>query len=109
MICLGFTSPRARLAHQCELCNRTIDAGEVYGRWRMIGDDGPYVWKECAHCRALLALYRSEIVYDDSEGYGWDSVADWEPSTAAGVAAQVGWRMRWRTGDGHLLPLPEAA
>jgi hypothetical protein len=105
---IGFSTPVARIEHHCSLCDRTIEPGEQYARHRMVGDDGPYVWKECAHCRALMKVYGSEIVWDWYEGWGDEDVREWEPSTAEGREAQAHWRARWRGPDGALYPVPVA-
>lgn len=104
---IGFTKPKARTEHTCSLCSRTIEPGEVYNRHRMIGDDGPYVWKQCAHCIALMVTYGAEIVWDWHEGWSDEDVHEWEPGTPEGHQAQADWRNRWRGPDGALVSVPE--
>lgn len=101
--------PKARKEHRCSLCSRTIRVGEVYRRCRMVWDDGPYVFRECAHCHALLA--RREHGLDDAldwadDGYTDETIWDWEPTTVAGLRQKVHFRRRWTRRDGSLYPVP---
>ena len=98
--------PVARKAHICCMCSRTIDPGETYRRARAVGDDGPYVFKECMHCRLLIKLHGDEFVWDWYEGYCDEDVREWEPATVATMRLKVQFRRRWRRRDGALYPLP---
>lgn len=98
---------KARTDHLCDMCGRTINPGETYRRQRNIWEDGPYTWKECEHCEALLRAY-PEIIgdyYDYDEGIGSWVLEEWKPSTAEGVEHRRQWLARWRD-DGELLPVP---
>jgi hypothetical protein len=46
--------PTARIEHWCSTCCRIIQPGETYRRIRLITDDGPDVYKGCAHCEAVF-------------------------------------------------------
>jgi hypothetical protein len=50
---LDDATPTARKQHFCDQCLRAIEPGETYRRQRVITDDGPDVWKTCAHCQAV--------------------------------------------------------
>lgn len=101
------SEPVARKAHQCEDCGRRIDPGELYLRQRVLGDDGPYTWKRCAHCRALVALYYDEMAFDWHEGVGADDISEWEPATPESREHKRQWLDKWRS-DGKLYPIPTA-
>lgn len=103
---LADDSPVARKTHTCDMCSRTIEPGETYRRARSVGDDGPYTFKECGHCRLLLSLYGDEFVWDWWEGYSPEDVIEWEPQTVATLRLKVQFRRRWRRRDGGLYPLP---
>lgn len=97
--------PKARVSHECELCGRRIDPGEVYTRG--VGIDGTaWTWKECAHCT------RAQTIYDlswDGE-YNAECFQDWAgdggPRDIEEARAMAGYRKRWRTARGNLWPLP---
>lgn len=105
---LGDSKPKARVEHRCGLCNRVIGVGETYHRARIVGDDGPYVFKKCAHCSATLRLYFDEIVWEPSEGYCDEDFHNWEPSTIHGARLRAQYRRKWRRRDGTLYPVPTA-
>lgn len=100
------TNPVARKEHYCDLCNRVIDAGETYTRTRAVGDDGPYVWKQCSHCTALLLIYGDDIIWDRWEGYCDEDVRQWEPTGDAEQVLKARWLQHWRDVDGTLVPVP---
>ena len=52
------------------MCNTPILPGELYRRARVIGDDGPYVWKEHPDCAEIGTLALSE--YGDDDGYDYE-------------------------------------
>lgn len=106
---LATENPVARKEHTCSLCGRTIQPGERYSRQRCIGDDGPYVFKDCAHCHALVKVL-NEVEgdwYDTDFGYSMYDVAEFEPSTIRTARLKVMWRRQWRRRDGALYPVPE--
>lgn len=69
---LDNVTPVARKQHRCSVCYRTIEPGETYRRQRVITDDGPDVWKSCAHCDrvfdAVWASLGSDSAYFMDEG-----------------------------------------
>lgn len=108
MIFLEDVRPVARVEHTCSLCGRTIAQGETYRRCRLIGDDGPYTFKECAHCRAFMDLTTVvEAAISWGEGYSTDDFCEWEPDDFQGARWQVQWKRQWRRRDGALYPVPE--
>lgn len=101
------SKPVARKDHHCNLCGRIIGAGETYDRARLVAyDDGPYVFKTCTHCQALLFLHPDSWEYAD-EGYTTDDIIEWEPSTIAGLRAKAMFMRGWRRRDGALYPVPQ--
>jgi hypothetical protein len=98
--------PTARIAHTCQMCGRTIQPGEVYRRQRNIWDGtDPYVWKECAHCEALLKVGTFDDYWWD-EGVNEDTIREWEPPTITDMRWKVQWLRRWARRDGSLYPIP---
>lgn len=82
------TTPVAKKTHTCSWCDTSINPGEKYHRARLIGDDGPYVWKACAACQALVADVDAWLGYAD-EGISPDCFAEWadeHPDDARAVA-----------------------
>lgn len=97
------TYPKARIKHECGLCGRTIHPGETYRR--AVNLDGTaYTWKECEHC-AAFAL-NADIGW--GEEYDSDSAECYEPTTWEEARWCAGYRKRWRTRNGNLLPVPGA-
>lgn len=95
--------PRARKPHVCDDCRRTIDAGETYWRYTLLGEGPPFAWKRCAHCRALL--HEIDVTGWDGlicNGWAWDT----EPRTWTEARWLASCRKGWRTRDGRLLPIP---
>jgi len=96
--------PVARKIHTCEMCIRVIGVGERYLRGAGFGDGTAWTWRECAHCEAVRKLY------DISDGgeYGEDMFDEWAKDSrdVAELRHAAGWRMRWRTRAGTLLPVP---
>lgn len=101
-------NPVARLTHRCCLCNRQIMPGERYNRQRNIGDDGPYVFKACAHCHALTRVSNILDAVDYyGEGYIEDDFQEWEPGTVQEARWKVQYNRKWQRRDGALYPIPE--
>lgn len=104
-----FTTPEtpvARTRHFCTNCYRVIDPGEMYQRGR--GYDGGDAWtyKTCAHCQAVIRLYDPQ---DYNGLYSEDGMEAWLDNGARDVSEarhMAGYRMRWRTKSGALLPIP---
>ncbi|SBS73885.1 conserved hypothetical protein [uncultured Mycobacterium sp.] len=98
-------TPTARTFHECSLCGRTISPGEQYRRSRIIGDDGPYTFKECVHCREFCKLYADEFTFDSDEGYTEVDVAEWEPDDVEAIEHRRRFLIRWTHGR-DLFPVP---
>lgn len=97
----------ARKQHRCELCGRTIEPGERYNRQRNIGDNGPCVFKSCAHCEALVTLTTATEDADYwGEGYTTDDIWEWQPGNIWEARLRAQWRRRWRRRDGSLYDVP---
>jgi len=106
---LASEHPVARIEHHCQLCGRTIEPGEKYNRQRNIGDDGPYVFKACAHCHALTVVTTAtESANYYGEGYTADDLLEWEPGTVWEARLRAQYRRKWRRLDGCLYPVPAA-
>ena len=104
---LASENPVARIEHKCQLCWRTIGPGERYNRQRNIGDDGPYVFKACAHCHAYVLLTSLTDWCDD--GYTADDLVEYEPGSIVEARWRAQHRRKWRRRDGTLYPIPKAA
>lgn len=103
----------ARAEHRCALCSRTIAIGEPYRCTRIIGDDGPYTYKECAHCTALIGSACPPSLRDPlddamyhGEGYCDEDILQWEPETQAERTLKHQFERRWTDLDGTLYPVP---
>jgi len=100
---LSQSKPKARKAHLCEWCGRTIEPGEVYQRAALLSDDGFYDWANCLHCAALVVLC-------DIDGYGEgvtdDDITEWEPETWRHHLWKAQWRAKWRRADGTPYSIP---
>jgi hypothetical protein len=103
---LSQSKPKARKAHWCEWCGRTIEPGEVYQRAALLGDDGLYDWANCLHCAALVGLCDIDG-YD--EGISDEDILEWEPPDIEALRWKVLWRKKWRRADGTLYPVPAKA
>lgn len=104
---IAYERPVARKDHTCQLCGRTIGEGEQYDRQRIVGDDGPYVFKSCAHCDAVVTL--ADLDYDREGGYTMNTIDQHEPSSWPEARWIVCWRRRWRRADGSLYAIPSGA
>lgn len=99
------SKPKARTQHVCSDCGRIIDPGEVYRRGVCFDDDTAWTWKDCAHCLATLHMY--DLAWDGE--YNADCFYEWSTDGAQDLVelrAQAGYRMKWRTRSGRLLPIP---
>ena len=102
---LSDSTPKARKAHMCEMCHRTIDIGETYTRQANLGDEGFYSWINCQQCDVFLNL-----VYDwDGNGISFETVEEWDPDTVRGLRLKALWHMQWRRKDGTLYLVPAKA
>lgn len=101
----SITKRKARKDHVCGMCHRVISPGETY--LRGFGADGlAWSWKLCTHCDAVLSIW--DIAWDDEYNEStfdeWASDASWRNLRELRDAA--GYRMKWRTRLGTLLPIP---
>ena len=106
---LASEHPVARVMHRCDLCQRLINPGERYNRQRVIGDDGPYVFKDCAHCEAAVKIL-NEVEgdwYDSEFGYSAYDFAEFDPTTIQTARLRAMWKRQWRRRDHELYPVPE--
>lgn len=98
------TTPRARKAHRCCLCSRTIEPGETYRRGAGMGDGTAWTWIECGHCNEFVRVAYRRSWMDD--GYDQELLIDFEPNDVAEARIRAQWRRKWRRIDGTLYPLP---
>lgn len=118
---------RARIAHKCDECRRTIDPGETYRYWTSISAEGDGIGtqKMCAHCWNTIELGAAftgcpkawwwEQIHDlsayDEGGFVADILRNEEHTTLttsqkrAMIRCVRGYRRRWRDKHGNLLPL----
>lgn len=102
------TTPTVQVAkkrHDCICCDRIIEPGETYRRGRNFDGSDAWTWKVCAHCDAVINLYGPE----DMDGmFSFGGHEDWSdnPRDVTELRHAVGWRKRWRTQTGALLPIP---
>lgn len=98
-------TPTARTYHECGGCGRTINPGETYLRQRIVGYDGPYTYKACAHCRAFVRLYLNDFCPDSDEGWYQEDVEEWVPNTDQAREHRRQFLIGWRHGR-DLYPVP---
>lgn len=98
--------PRARKAHVCDVCARTVEPGETYTRGvGLDGGAGAWTYRYCAHCAVLISYLADLFGLNEYEpAY---LLEDWEPRTDAGRAVQASAARRWRTADGALTAVPQ--
>ena len=97
------TTPKARKAHRCQMCYRTISTGETYRRGA--GMDGSTAWSfiECLHCAAFVRVAYARW---GDEGYDESLLIDFDPADIAEARVRAQWRRKWRRQDGTLYPPP---
>lgn len=101
------SEPVARQHHACSSCERAINPGEKYLRQWLVGDDGPFTYKACEHCRAFVSLYLNDFCPDPYEGWLPEDVEEWEPNTDAAREHRRRFLIGWRHGR-DLYPVPTA-
>lgn len=101
-----WTKPMAQKKHFCQNCGRVISKGEKYYRYDGIYGGRASSWKECAHCAALITVFKLWDIYMYDEGIGPDEIEYWEPESLAGLRAKVQWKRAWTRPDGSLYPVP---
>lgn len=103
---IGQSRPRARVAHRCHMCSRTIRVGELYDRQRCVDGRDAWTFISCRHCSVFASLLWARADYDYDDGMGWEALADFEPGTPAEERLQAMWRAQWSCADDTVLPLP---
>lgn len=99
------TYRKARKPHQCGMCGRRIDPGEVYKHG--VGVDGSaWTWKECRHCTYVLEAY--DLAWDGE--YSVEAFDEWvnncDYHDLMELRLMAGYRKQWRTREGILWALP---
>lgn len=100
---LSDKTPTARKEHWCNLCSRVIRVGEKYHSQSNLSNGGFYVFKDCAHCRAMWMLCGIE---DDGDGVTTESFVDFEPPDIPELRMKVLWLKKWQRADGTLYDVP---
>ncbi|OAN26772.1 hypothetical protein A4X20_30435 [Mycolicibacterium iranicum] len=73
---------------------------------RIIGEDGPYTDKQCAHCRAFVALYIDQFCPDSEDGWYPEDIQEWEPTDAVAREYKRQFLVGWRHGrDLYAVPV----
>lgn len=100
---------KALKPHICESCGRVIDKGEKYQRTFAIDSGDTWIYKECAHCTALVSLWCVWEYSGTGEGYTSDTIQEYrdEIRTIPDARLWAQWHRKWRRGDGTLFPIPE--
>lgn len=104
---LSEANPRARIAHRCKECGRTIEPGEQYHADRFIWDGKLHNHKTCAHCMVARGWLWNECggwlygaVEEDIREHAYEGY----PMDVRRLA--IGMQWKWRTPSGRLLPVP---
>lgn len=106
-------TPRARKAHRCDECRRTIEPGETYQRITGKWDGDIATYNRCAHCHAaIVAIEELADKFDwcvcvslgDARSQLRDFVREerW-PNTAPIGRVVVAMERRWKRFDGKGL------
>lgn len=102
--------PRAKVAHRCSECGRTIGPGETYLRETFVDEDRKMVThKTCAHCevaRNWLSAQCGGWCYGGVEEDVREHCFDHAGYTMGLYRIAVGMGWKWRTPRGRLLPVP---
>jgi hypothetical protein len=98
------STPKARKAHRCMWCYRTIDPGETYSR--AFNTDGVtgWTWINCLHCEAFVTL--AGIEDWDGDGISVEHILEHEPTAVSDLRLKALHRKKWRRADGTLYPVP---
>lgn len=94
---------RARKAHRCSECARTIGAGERYHHEATLYEGEFEIYRTCAHCmrvRAWLLGHCGGWLY----GGLWEDISEHDEVRARILAG--GMRRKWTRRDGTLWRLP---
>lgn len=125
MVPMGDGERRARTEHRCTECNRTIEPGETYRFWTVVGGDadGWLTSKMCAHCWGTIELGAAltgcrrywywDYVHELDVEMGFVGNCLGDEGHELGQADRyrllrtvIGRRRQWRTRAGELLPVP---
>lgn len=70
--------PRARKAHQCDLCWTDIDPGKTYVRLVMADVGTVWTWKAHQRCDELAGLWIAAFDYDNRgvDGGSYDQIVE---------------------------------
>lgn len=105
---------KARKAHFCSTCHRMIRKGEEYRRGTGFDGGDVWTWKDCAHCLAVLNLYRSSVMgyenqYNEETYAGWieNRHSDTKPIGVQQLRSMAGFQNGWKTREGNLWPIPK--
>lgn len=103
---LSETTRTSRGKVRCNLCGRRIDKGERYDETTNVYDGRVYRWRDCSHCIAFRTLttlgdYLYEVASWSGDGYGPDSVAEFEPGTRFECVLKAQWERGWRNYGGQ--------
>jgi hypothetical protein len=101
---------KARKAHRCNECRRTIEPGETYQTEAFMFEGEFNRHKTCAHCwvvRDWLTAECGGMVYGQVEEDAREHVVD-NPRYYGTelLRAVVGMHRHWRTRKGRLMPVP---
>jgi len=96
--------PRARKAHDCSACHRTIGRGETY--LRQVNVDGDmWVWKECAHCQACRPILLDGLLADEPLPPLLDTLHELAYESGAHAILDMHAQHGWRYLDGGVVNL----
>lgn len=115
------STPKARKAHKCQECSRTITPGETYHQWKGLADDW-FTHRMCAHCWATIEMgaaitgcpkmWYFELIHGldpDDGAFVGDILANHDLSFGDEfrmLRRVVEQKRLWRRPNGALYPLP---
>lgn len=87
---LRSSTPKARLTHRCDECNRIIIPGETYLIEVVKFDGEVETWKTCSDCQSIRAnFFKDGWVYGETKemlrDHVWDSFGDISESCIAAL------------------------
>lgn len=68
--------PKARKAHNCEVCGPSIKPGDTYTRVAIFDGGDAFTWKNCSDCDDPISQARSDDYVGD-DGITGDDVREW--------------------------------
>ena len=103
---------RARKAHRCDECRRTIEPGETYHTEAFVFEGESQTHKTCAHCWVVRQWLIDEcggMVYGEVEEDARQHAAENPRHYGTELLrAVVGMGRHWRTRKGQLMPVPRS-